>query len=102
MAKSQLVRSSMEISDDIATVLEKAEPSYYWPEEHDKNAKEVNDFLCGRRMVVPKAYLSEIRRQAVQSGRGEEIKPLITEARRFLALQAPPKEKRPRRAEPGR
>ena len=102
MAKSQRVRYSMEISDDIATVLEKAEPSYYWPEEHDNNAKEVNDFLCGRRMVVPKAYLSEIRRKATEAGYGEEMKPLITEARRFLSLHAPTKGKQPRRAEPGR
>ncbi len=102
MAKSQRVRSSMEISDDIATVLEKAEPSYYWPEEHDKNAREADDFLCGRRLTTPKAYLSSIRKRAVEAGYSEEIKPLITEARRFLALQAPPKGKRPRRAEPGR
>lgn len=92
----------MEISDDIATVLEKAEPSYYWPEEHDKNAREANDFLCGRRLTTPKAYLSSIRKQAVEAGYSEEIKPLITEARRFLALQELPREKRPRRSDPGR
>lgn len=92
----------MEISDDIATVLEKAEPSYYWPEEHGKNAREADDFLCGRRLTTPQAYLSSIRRQAVEAGYSEEIKPLITEARRFLALHALPKAKKPRRAEPGR
>lgn len=102
MARNLKVRSSLEICEDIATVLEKADPYYYWPEEHGKNAKEADDFLCGRRMLVPKAYLSEIRRKAVEAGYGEEMKPLITEARRFLALQEPPKEKRPCRSTPGR
>lgn len=102
MARKLKVRSSLEICEDIATVLEKANPHYYWPEEHEANVNNAHSFLLGRRMVIPKKYLSEIRREAVEAGYGEEIQPLITEARRFLSLQEPPKEKRPRRSDLGR
>lgn len=102
MAQTLKFRSSMEICEDIAAVLEKADPLYYWPEEHDKNVQEANAFLCGRRMVSPRSYLSSIRRTAAEGGYAAEMQPLITEARRFLTLREPPKEKEPSRSGPGR
>lgn len=102
MARKLKARSSLAICEDIITVLEKADPHFYWPEEHDKNVKEAEDYLCGRRLVMPKTYLTSIRKKAVEAGRGEEIQPLITEARRYLKLQEQPKEKQPRRSDPGR
>lgn len=102
MANITTARSHMEISEDIASVLERVDPGAYPDTEHANTVNYVTRVLYGRSFMTPDSFLSSIHRQAHQRGLSEEMNPLVKEARILLGIPLRRKKQRTSQTEIGR
>lgn len=102
MANITTARSHMEISEDIASVLERVDPGCYPDTEHTGSVDYVNRVLHGKTFMTPESFLTSIRRQAHQKGLSEEMNPLVKEARILLGIPLRRKKQRTSQTEIGR
>ena len=99
MANTKTKRSTMEISEDIASVLERVDPGCYPDTEHAGTVDFLNRALNGKTFITTERFLADIRRQAHQKGLAQEMNPLIKEARILLGI--PLRRTKPRANHPG-
>lgn len=102
MANLKTTRTVTEISEDIASVLERVDPGAYPDTEHVGTVDYVNRVLHGKTFMTPESFLSSIRRQAHQKGLSEEMNPLVKEARILLGIPSRRVKKKASQAEIGR
>lgn len=86
MANTKAARSSVAISEDIASVLECVDPGAYPDTEHIGTVDYVNRVLHGKTFMTPESFLTSIRRQAYQKGLAQKMNPLVKEARILLGI----------------